>query len=172
MDTIGFHSHGCRVLRTIRHSTTAVDTPRLHPIPYFLLAGRNKKRLCEHVGFPWSQARCEVDCEYVAAASFGCSRAAKYGCTSFRLIPPDWILNGEPKFGYTNRAVWSIGFVAIGLVWPLISWREGRESLFRRWAASCLLTAVFPLLRVDPSESLSTMYGAYYVDSFLTNVTW
>jgi phosphatidylinositol glycan class N len=62
------------------------------------------------------------------------------------------------KFGYSNRAVWSVGFVTIGLGWPLTSWPEGRGKLFfGPWAASCLLTAVFPLLRVDPSESLGTM---------------
>ncbi|KAH9017387.1 alkaline phosphatase-like protein [Lactarius pseudohatsudake] len=42
----------------------------------------------------------------------------------------------------------------LGSGWPLISWPEGRRRLFGPWAASCLLTAVFPLLRVDPSESL------------------
>lgn len=61
------------------------------------------------------------------------------------------------KFGYSNRAVWSVGFVTIGLGWPLTSWPEGRGRFFGSWAASCLLTAVFPLLRVDPSESLGTM---------------
>lgn len=60
-------------------------------------------------------------------------------------------------FGYSNRAVWSVGFVTIGLVWPLTSWPKGRRKFFALWAASCLLTAVFPLLRVDPSESLGTI---------------
>ncbi|KAH9054908.1 PigN-domain-containing protein [Lactarius vividus] len=60
-------------------------------------------------------------------------------------------------FGYNNRTIWSVGFVAIGLGWPLTSWPEGRRKLFGPWAASCLLTAVFPLLRVDPSESLGTI---------------
>ncbi|KAF8257678.1 alkaline phosphatase-like protein [Lactarius quietus] len=60
-------------------------------------------------------------------------------------------------FGYSNRAVWSVGFVTIGLGWPLTSWPEGRRKFFEPWAASCLLTAVFPLLRVDPSESLGTI---------------
>ncbi|KAH9044928.1 Phosphatidylinositolglycan class N-domain-containing protein [Lactarius deliciosus] len=60
-------------------------------------------------------------------------------------------------FGYNNRTIWSVGFVAIGLGWPLTSWPEGRRKLFGPWAATCLLTAVFPLLRVDPSESLGTI---------------
>lgn len=60
-------------------------------------------------------------------------------------------------FGYNNRAVWSVGSVTIGLGWPLTCWPEGRGKLFGSWAASCLLTAVFPLLRVDPSESLGTI---------------
>ncbi|KAI0270500.1 Phosphatidylinositolglycan class N-domain-containing protein [Gloeopeniophorella convolvens] len=56
--------------------------------------------------------------------------------------------------GYTHRAIWSAGFVAIGLVWPLTSWPAGHWRLLLPWSAVCLLTAVFPLLRVDPSEDL------------------
>jgi len=57
-------------------------------------------------------------------------------------------------FGYTNRAVWSVGFVVIGVVWPLACWSRGRGKLFFAWPAFCTVTAVFPLLPVDPSESL------------------
>ncbi|KAI0295105.1 PigN-domain-containing protein [Multifurca ochricompacta] len=60
-------------------------------------------------------------------------------------------------FGYTNRVIWSIGFVVIGLGWPLTSWPNGMRRFFLPWAASCLQTAVFPLLRVDPSESLAAI---------------
>lgn len=63
----------------------------------------------------------------------------------------------DVQFGYTDRAVWSVGFVVMGVVWPLTSWPEGRGKLFWQWAASCGITAVFPLLSVDPSESLGTM---------------
>ncbi|KAH9985887.1 Phosphatidylinositolglycan class N-domain-containing protein [Russula compacta] len=60
-------------------------------------------------------------------------------------------------FGYTNRVVWSVGFVTMGVGWPLTSWPEGKRKLFPLWTACCVVTAVFPLLRVDPSESLSTI---------------
>jgi phosphatidylinositol glycan class N len=63
----------------------------------------------------------------------------------------------DVQFGYTDRAVWSVGFVVVGVVWPLTSWPKGRGKLFWPWAASCVTTAVFPLLSVDPSESLGTM---------------
>ncbi|KAI0290310.1 PigN-domain-containing protein [Russula brevipes] len=60
-------------------------------------------------------------------------------------------------FGYTNRTVWSFGFLAMGVIWPLTSWSDGRRKLFWPWAMSCAVTAVFPLLPVDPSESLGTI---------------
>ncbi len=62
------------------------------------------------------------------------------------------------KFGYTNRAVWSVGFVAIGFSWPMASWPQtDRGRLFWPWAVGCFVSAMFPLLRVDPSESVATM---------------
>ncbi|KAF8496185.1 Phosphatidylinositolglycan class N-domain-containing protein [Russula emetica] len=62
------------------------------------------------------------------------------------------------KFGYTNRVVWSVGFVAIGFSWPMASWPErDRGKLFWPWAVGCFVSAMFPLLPVDPSESLGTI---------------
>jgi phosphatidylinositol glycan class N len=72
-------------------------------------------------------------------------------------ISPLYDSQRDPKFGYTERAVWSVGFVAMGVGWPLASWPKVRGKLFWPWAASCVVTAVFPLLSVNPSESLGTM---------------
>ncbi|KAA1466912.1 PigN-domain-containing protein [Dentipellis sp. KUC8613] len=64
-------------------------------------------------------------------------------------------------FGYTHRAIWSLGFVLIGAVWPLAAWpREvvrTHSRLLGAWAAACVATAAFPLLRVDPEEGLTTI---------------
>lgn len=63
---------------------------------------------------------------------------------------------------YTYRAIWSVGFVIIGILWPYCSWSPATLSqnckLALKWAFSCLVTAVFPLLPVDKKESLSTVY--------------
>ncbi|CAA7259378.1 unnamed protein product [Cyclocybe aegerita] len=62
--------------------------------------------------------------------------------------------------GYTHRSIWSIGFLLIGVVWPL-TWNKGLLSnnlptaMF--WTLSCMITAIFPLLSVDKSESLLTI---------------
>ena len=62
--------------------------------------------------------------------------------------------------GYTHRSIWSLGFVLIGVVWPL-SWRQGSHSPNLQttlcWVTSCLVTSIFPLLPVDKTESLMTM---------------
>ncbi|TDL27113.1 PigN-domain-containing protein [Rickenella mellea] len=60
---------------------------------------------------------------------------------------------------YTNRAIWSIGFVAIGVYWPLVHWpssiRQEDPIFLVRWAISCLSTALFPLRDVEQRESSS-----------------
>ncbi|KAI0314892.1 Phosphatidylinositolglycan class N-domain-containing protein [Amylostereum chailletii] len=78
---------------------------------------------------------------------------------------------------YTYRALWAAGFVVIGWAWPWIAWgrtlRTTRRGLLLAWTTACSVTGVFPLLKVDPSESLPTilaggfcmaaigMYGSY-----------
>ncbi|KAG5642681.1 hypothetical protein DXG03_002339 [Asterophora parasitica] len=61
---------------------------------------------------------------------------------------------------YTHRFIWSIGFVLIGVVWPL-TWPKGRlqtySSTAGAWAALCLVAAVFPVLSVEKTESLPTI---------------
>ncbi|KAH9856208.1 PigN-domain-containing protein [Lenzites betulinus] len=58
--------------------------------------------------------------------------------------------------GYTHRSIWSVWFVAIGVLWPLSSWPRGffakNRYLCLQWAAACLCTAVFPLLSVHQQE--------------------
>ncbi|KAJ7664945.1 Phosphatidylinositolglycan class N-domain-containing protein [Mycena rosella] len=58
---------------------------------------------------------------------------------------------------YVHRSIWSVGFLLIGTVWPLMSWTKesrSRLSVPYFWTASCLVTGVFPLLSVDKTESL------------------
>ncbi|KII90223.1 hypothetical protein PLICRDRAFT_40419 [Plicaturopsis crispa FD-325 SS-3] len=59
---------------------------------------------------------------------------------------------------YTERKIWSVGLVLIGIAWPLIAWPTATISrkrfLLCGWMLSCLVTAVFPLLPVDKEESL------------------
>ena len=62
---------------------------------------------------------------------------------------------------YTHRWLWSLGFVLMGIAWPLLSWpshvRSQIPRLFFSWAVICIVTASFPLLGVEKKESLSTM---------------
>ncbi|KAF8905948.1 Phosphatidylinositolglycan class N-domain-containing protein [Gymnopilus junonius] len=62
--------------------------------------------------------------------------------------------------GYKHRSIWSIGFVFIGLLWPLSRGKDvhSRSPWYTSfWAISCLVTGVFPLLSVDKTESLTTI---------------
>ena len=65
------------------------------------------------------------------------------------------------QLAYTHRSIWSVGFVVIGVAWPLLSWpddvREKEWDFFLCWSASCLITAIFPLLSVDKKESILAM---------------
>jgi GPI ethanolamine phosphate transferase 1 len=70
-------------------------------------------------------------------------------------------LTNRAKAAYTHRSIWSVGFVFMGFIWPAFSWPRKlvaqHRSLLTAWAASCLATAVFPLLAVDKKESLLAM---------------
>ncbi|KAJ7837393.1 Phosphatidylinositolglycan class N-domain-containing protein [Mycena olivaceomarginata] len=58
---------------------------------------------------------------------------------------------------YVERSVWSMGFFLIGIVWPVGAWTTeswSRLSTPYLWPASCLLTAIFPLLSVDKTEDV------------------
>ncbi|KAF8076905.1 Phosphatidylinositolglycan class N-domain-containing protein [Lyophyllum atratum] len=60
---------------------------------------------------------------------------------------------------YTHRFIWSIGFLLIGVVWP-VTWPKDRlRKHFTPailWALLCLVAAVFPILSVEKQESLPT----------------
>ncbi|KAK7063739.1 PigN domain-containing protein [Favolaschia claudopus] len=61
---------------------------------------------------------------------------------------------------YMHRSIWSVGFLLIGVVWPLSSWtKESRSRMSRPylWTVSCLVTGIFPLLSVDKNESVITI---------------
>ncbi|KAJ6541822.1 Phosphatidylinositolglycan class N-domain-containing protein [Mycena capillaripes] len=58
---------------------------------------------------------------------------------------------------YVHRSIWSVGFLVIGVLWPLSSWTKeshSRLSTPYSWTVSCLVTAIFPLLSVDKTENL------------------
>ncbi|KAN0080207.1 Phosphatidylinositolglycan class N (PIG-N) domain containing protein [Tylopilus felleus] len=59
---------------------------------------------------------------------------------------------------YTYRAIWSVGFVVIGVIWPYCAWPSLMLSqnwtLALQWTLICLVSAIFPLLSVDKTESL------------------
>ncbi|CAL1697714.1 unnamed protein product [Somion occarium] len=62
---------------------------------------------------------------------------------------------------YTHRSIWSIGFLIMGLAWPLFFWpnevQARNKLLHRSWTISCLATAIFPLLDVNKKESIPTV---------------
>ncbi|KAI6039441.1 Phosphatidylinositolglycan class N-domain-containing protein [Pisolithus marmoratus] len=62
---------------------------------------------------------------------------------------------------YTHRSIWSVGFVVVGLLWPLSTWPSSWLSqnwkLLGLWCGSCIVTGVFPLLAVDKEESLPSI---------------
>ncbi|EIM84449.1 PigN-domain-containing protein [Stereum hirsutum FP-91666 SS1] len=67
-------------------------------------------------------------------------------------------------YGYTHREIWSLGFLVIGVLWPLLSWPRTmwttttrKRVLGAAWMGACVLTGVFPLLRVDPREGLGAI---------------
>ncbi|KAM6496316.1 Phosphatidylinositolglycan class N (PIG-N) domain containing protein [Amanita muscaria] len=58
---------------------------------------------------------------------------------------------------YSHRSIWSIGFLVIGVIWPLtwpVELRQENTAAALVWGLSCFVTAVFPLLPVNLAESL------------------
>ncbi|KAH8118190.1 PigN-domain-containing protein [Phellopilus nigrolimitatus] len=59
---------------------------------------------------------------------------------------------------YRHRSLWSVGFVVIGVFWPLLSWpksvQKSQPALRLKWATACLVCGVFPLRNVEQSEDL------------------
>ncbi|KAG6841305.1 hypothetical protein C0991_012475 [Blastosporella zonata] len=61
---------------------------------------------------------------------------------------------------YTYRFIWSIGFVIIGVMWPITwPWQKLKQNIIPAivWGLLCLVAAVFPLLSVEKQESLPTI---------------
>ncbi|KAF8628734.1 hypothetical protein AX15_003748 [Amanita polypyramis BW_CC] len=59
--------------------------------------------------------------------------------------------------GYTHRSIWSVGFLIIGVVWPLtwpVALRRDNTAAALVWGVSCVVTGVFPLLPLNMTESL------------------
>ena len=65
------------------------------------------------------------------------------------------------QVGYTHRGVWSIGFLALGFIWPAWRWMDGTLKeppvTCLTWTLLCSIAAVFPMLDVNQSESLGLM---------------
>ncbi|KDR84256.1 hypothetical protein GALMADRAFT_704440 [Galerina marginata CBS 339.88] len=75
---------------------------------------------------------------------------------------------------YTHRSIWSIGFVMVGLIWPLFWTNQVRSKnswKFVFWSVSCLVTAIFPLLSVDKNESLMTIMSGGFAILLAASVT-
>lgn len=70
------------------------------------------------------------------------------------------------QVAYTHRNIWSCGFVLIGVIWPLLQWPtsilQNNRPLLSVWIGLCLVTAVFPMLDVNKTESLPTMYASSF----------
>ncbi|CAE6436111.1 unnamed protein product [Rhizoctonia solani] len=59
---------------------------------------------------------------------------------------------------YTHRELWTVLFVIVGVVWPILSWPKGFYSQNKRlglgWTMSCLVSGIFTVLSVEKTESL------------------
>ncbi|CCM05948.1 uncharacterized protein FIBRA_08187 [Fibroporia radiculosa] len=68
---------------------------------------------------------------------------------------------GSMVIGYTHREIWSVWFIVLGIVWPIVSWpSEARFQHFTKllpWSTVCLATAVFPMLSVDKEEDITAV---------------
>ncbi|KAH9823908.1 Phosphatidylinositolglycan class N-domain-containing protein [Melampsora americana] len=63
--------------------------------------------------------------------------------------------------GYFQRFYWSVGWVAIGVVWPAFgtdyAFRSRNQHLMRTWTAITLVSSIFTLLPVEKGESIATI---------------
>ncbi|KAF5352092.1 hypothetical protein D9758_009433 [Tetrapyrgos nigripes] len=76
--------------------------------------------------------------------------------------------------GYTHRIVWSLGFVLMGVVWPLGFWPSSDNKSKSKdavqlgklrwlWMGSSIANAVFPLLNVNKEERLEVIISAGFL---------
>lgn len=63
--------------------------------------------------------------------------------------------------GYFRRVVWTVGFVLLGTIWPLLGmpkqFRDENKALGGLWSMICIGTSVFTVLPVEKGESLPVM---------------
>ncbi|KAF8644368.1 hypothetical protein AX16_008507 [Volvariella volvacea WC 439] len=118
-----------------------------------------------YVTFPcyfWWRVGCEVH-QSGFLSSVGGMLSGASGSVGLMLVKAVgvWIVLQGMVVAYTHRSIWSIGFLVIGLAWPLNWSQSTRESVGSRtlssWIAMSLVTGVFPLLSVDKKESLGTI---------------
>ncbi|KAG8747688.1 Glycosyl phosphatidyl inositol anchor synthesis [Ceratobasidium sp. 428] len=74
-------------------------------------------------------------------------------------------------FAYTHRELWTVLFVILGFVWPLVGWPKDfyrqNLALALTWTMSCLGTGVFTVLSVEKTESLTLISLGSAAISFL-----
>ena len=82
-------------------------------------------------------------------------------------VEPYFYTNLAFQYGYTHRSIWSVGLVLIGFIWPQASWSQATKDHLGiksyLWVASCLLTAIFPLLNVNKEENVAIITAGGFV---------
>jgi hypothetical protein len=65
--------------------------------------------------------------------------------------------------------MWSIGFMLIGIAWP-VTWVKGTHAQYPLlapiWAVLCLVNGIFPMLSVEKTENLLSVYVLTFYQSF------
>ncbi|KAG9124370.1 Glycosyl phosphatidyl inositol anchor synthesis, partial [Ceratobasidium sp. 392] len=60
---------------------------------------------------------------------------------------------------YTHRELWTLLFVILGVVWPLVAWPKNfyqqNLALSLAWTMGCLTSGVFTVLSVEKTESIA-----------------
>ncbi|KAL5485869.1 MCD4 [Sanghuangporus weigelae] len=59
---------------------------------------------------------------------------------------------------YKHRSIWSLGLLLLGILWPILAWPKGMTdinyNIAAKWAAVCIICAVFPFRDVEQKEDL------------------
>ncbi|KZS89542.1 alkaline phosphatase-like protein [Sistotremastrum niveocremeum HHB9708] len=92
------------------------------------------------------------------------SRWASFGKGTLYVLLVIWVLR-EMVHGYTERLIWGMGYIVIGLFWPFPPWSifkpRGQLPLLIAWKVSTCVSAIFPFLPVEKTESVSMInFGA------------
>lgn len=60
--------------------------------------------------------------------------------------------------GYFHRVAWTVGWIVMGILWPLLgvptTFRRANRPLLSAWAGASLFTSVFTILPIEKGESL------------------